>query len=295
MNPIFLILLCAVLIFTSSAEARIVDGTEEKQDGPQEIYYLTQEQIESALEAEELSLRDLEIRHEKNIESLPVMDNFPEGQENSDEIRKLALFIIKMMLEGNYELHDRTFSEEYYRTFFGQRAYNQVRDFIKESADTKQDPQVYYLLDTQCVPKIEEVSVGRTSKRWQLSLVTDYVRINDFEGNLLMLDSDLIPPSSKRNRTRYLISMDIRNRKKENGKDKYQFRNVFFEEATEAPECSDREKLLHDISLHESIAIKARGRIKLIKKVLEMLETDSVIINKEGDINPVKGLDLHLP
>jgi len=299
MNFLFLTIVSIFLSIAPPAQALIAnsdktDNANQSTEDPN----LTLDRMNFFLRLEEENLKKLEQQHEENLKNLPDLKNLPEGHEKTDEIRKLSLFIIKMMLEGNYETREGMFGRETFRTYFGERSYGHIEDFLKENTDQTQNEKIYYLLETHCVPKVEDVDVGKTSKRWTLNLVADYVRINNFDGSLLVLESDFIDHSQKWDKTRLLITMDIRNRLKDNGKDKYQFRNVYFKKISAQDNaymeaCSKREKLLHEISLYDVKSIKSKTRIKFLNKALDIAERYDL---DDSDLKePNNKLDLDLP
>lgn len=303
----FFITFIVFLTLANPVHARMIEGTDESETQSEEdVYVLSLEELEEIIEAEKLNLRDLEIQHKKNLDNLPTLENIPEGQENSDEIRKLALFIMKFMMDGNHELQTSRFDEKFWEIYFGERAYGQLQSFTKESTEGNIEEDTYYLLESQCVPHVDEVSVGKTSKRWKLAMLVDYIQLNNFDGSLLVLESDIIPEAQKRNKTKYWVYMDIRNRKKDNGKDKYQFRNIHFKEIVDETtpnisnllECSDRDKVLHEIAMYDLKAAKAKGRIDTLKQVAEFLNSEELmeeLIDLESAHKPFGELDLHLP
>lgn len=300
MNILFLIIVSIFLSFALPAQALISDSDKKgnTEQSAKNDLNLTLDKINFFLRLEKERLKNLEQQHEENLKNLPALKNLPEGHGKTDEIRKLSLFIIKMMLEGNYKTREGMFGRETYRTYFGERSYGHIENFLKENTDQTQDEKIYYLLETHCVPKVEDVDVGKTSKRWTLNLVADYVRINDFDGSLLVLENDLVDHSQKWDKTRFLITMDIRNRLKDNGKDKYQFRNVYFKKITAQDDafikaCSKREKLLREISLYDVQSIKSKTRIKLLNKMLDLIDRHNI---DDSDLKePKNKLDFELP
>lgn len=184
------------------------------------------------------------------------------------------------MLEGNYKNKEILFEKERFRTFFGERSYGQIQNFLDQYMGQKNSLDTFYLLRAQCIPKVDRLSVGDKSKRWKLSLVADYITIHKYVGSLLTLEDSLIDHSKKWDKKTFLISMDVRNRINDKGKNRYQFRNISFVEVVDWGEpsvahllgCSDREKLLHEIATYDSKSIKAEARIKGLGMILGYLK-----------------------